>query len=153
MKAKKKTKNHLTASDFRRGTEKRLKKYDHLNFFEQFAMYIGVAQLLEIALKQLLAGKFGYDIEATERWTLGRVASELKKKGLRADFFKLLDPVVADRNYIAHELLASHLLFHAIQNSKKTVYTKEIRRLARATYELEQVFFLLEWCNENNGWN
>ena len=147
-----KGKDYLNENDIKKGVQKRLKKYKHLNFFEHFAMYVGVAQLLEIVLKQILSDKFGYGLDKTERWALGSVVAELKKSGLRQDIFLLLDPVVTDRNYIAHDLLASHLLFHAILNSKKAVYTKEKKRLIRATYELEQVFFLIECTNQNDGW-
>jgi hypothetical protein len=144
--------DYLNATDIRRGTERGLRKYEGLNFFEQFAMYIGVAQLLEISLKQILERKYGYDIDSIEKWTLGRVASELKKKGLREDFFQLLDPVVVDRNYIAHNLLASDILFNSFTKSKN-IYTKERRRLARAIYELEQIFFLLTWSNKYKAWS
>lgn len=148
----KKLKDYLDKEDIGKGTRKRFKKYKNLGFLEHFAMYMGVAQLLEITLKQILFDKFEYDLEKTEKWTLGRVAKELKEKGLRKDIFVFLDPVIADRNHIAHELLASHLIFHMISNPKKRIYTKEIRRLTRATYELEQVFFLIEYTNQNNGW-
>ena len=145
-------KDYLDKEDISKGTRKRLKKYKNLGFLEHFAMYMGVAQLLEIALKQILFDKFEYNLEKTEKWTLGRVVRELKEKGLREDIFVFLDPVVTDRNYIAHDLLASHLIFNMISKPKKRIYTKEIRRLTRAAYELEQVFFLIEFTNQNNGW-
>lgn len=148
----KKKKDYLVEKKIRKGTRKRLKKYKKLGFLERFGMYMGVAQLLEIALKQILYDKFKYDLEKTEKWTLGRVVAELKEKGLKEDIFEFLDPVVNDRNYIAHDLLANHLIFHMISKPKKKIYTKEIRRLARATYELEQVFFLIELTNQNNDW-
>lgn len=148
----KKIKDYLSKEDISKGTRKRLKKYKNLGFLEHIAMYMGIAQLLEITLKQILLNKFEYDLEKIEKWTLGRVVKKLKEKGLRKDIFIFLDPVIADRNYIAHDLIANHLIFNMISNPKKRIYTKEIRRLTRATYELEQVIFLIEYTNQNNGW-
>jgi hypothetical protein len=39
---------------------KRLRKNDKLNFLESFAMFMGKAQLVELALKKILMTKYGY---------------------------------------------------------------------------------------------
>jgi len=148
----KKKKGYLNEDDIRKGTLKGLKKYKKLKFLERFAMYMGIAQLLEIILKQILSEKFSYPLDKTERWTLGHVVSELKKNKLREDIFLFLDSIVEDRNYIAHDLLANHILINTILNSKKSIYSKEIRRLKRAIYELEQVYFIIDWTNQHKGW-
>ena len=51
----------LNADDIREGTLRGAKKYNDLNFLEKFAMYLGISQILEIGLKNLLEDKFGYD--------------------------------------------------------------------------------------------
>ena len=93
----------LTKEEIREGTNKRLKKYENLSFFEQYAMFMGVAQILEFGLKKLLESKFDYNLEEMETWSLGKTRVELQKNGLREDFLTLLKSVVDYRNYIAHE--------------------------------------------------
>lgn len=149
-----KKENVITQSDFRRETLKGLKKYDRLSFFEHYAMYMGVSQLVEISLKNLLDQKFGIDTEKSEKWSLGTVSKKLKELGLRADFFLLLDPVIIDRNYITHDMLASDYFMNGLfRSGRQKIFTKDRRHLYRATYELEQLVFLISWCNDNNGWD
>jgi hypothetical protein len=84
---------------------KRLRKSDNLNFLESFAMFMGKAQLVELALKKILVTKYGYQESRIERWTLGTAIKELKKCGLRKDFIALLEDLNDHRIHIAHELL------------------------------------------------
>jgi hypothetical protein len=44
--------------EIQREVFKRLKKYNKLSFLEQFATFIGSAQILELSLKQLLARRY-----------------------------------------------------------------------------------------------
>lgn len=139
----------LTEKDIQRAVFKRLKPYDKLNFLEQFAMFMGKAQLFELALKQLLARRYDYEFDDMERWTLGRTARELKECGVRKDFVTLLDSVVEHRNFIAHELLASKALVTALTGTT----ARFVRRpLEHGIYELEQIMFLHDWCEKHNAW-
>jgi hypothetical protein len=139
----------LTEKDIQRAVFKRLKPYDKLNFLEQFAMFMGKAQLFELALKQLLARRYDYEFDDMERWTLGRTARELKKCGLRKDFVALLESLVKRRNFIAHELLASKAVFTALTGTTARFVT---RPLEHGIYELEQIMFLHDWCEKYNAW-
>jgi hypothetical protein len=139
----------LTAEEISVAVRERLKRYEGLNLFEQFAMFMGMAQLVEISLKQLLHRKCGMRFEDMERWTLGQVARSLKECGLRADFIGLLDGVVSHRNHIAHSLLASQIMLHSLGAGDARF---EIRILERGIYELEQLWFLYEWTEEHNAW-
>lgn len=136
------------------GTKKGLKKYKNLNFLERYALFMGVAQILEINLKNLLVDKFKYDINKIEKWTMGKTCSELEQNNLRPDFILLLRSVVEYRNYIAHELLANKYLMHSLLEDEipENHYDKDSRQLDKAIIELEQLFFLITWTNENNGW-
>jgi|SRR5688572_14559229 len=144
----------LNEKQIAKGTAQRLKKYKKLNFFEGYAMYMGVAQLLEINLKKLLHELFDYNLDRMERWTLGQVRTELRKNDFNKTIIHLLDGIVDSRNYIAHEILANAFFFASIlgKGGGRAHYTKHQRILTRATYELEQVFFLLEWTEDNGGW-
>ena len=140
----------LTGAEIRAAVFQRLEKYNKLGFLEHFAMFMGMAQILEFGLKGLLLRKYGVEHEVTERWTLGKSGHELKARGLRPDFCALLESVVSYRNYIAHEILADHALFASL--SGRTSARFEVRELEKATYELEQRMFLHDWCEENNEW-
>ena len=118
-------------------------------------MFMGVSQILEFGLKNLLVDKFQYDIDKIEKWTLGKTCSELELNKLRPDFIILLRSVVEYRNYIAHDLLANRFILYSLleDTMPENHYDKESRRLDKAIIELEQLFFLFTWTNENNGWS
>src|SRR5207248_11787986 len=93
---------------------RRVAKYKDLSALEQFAMFMGIAQLLEFGLKQLLVRLFDYDPERMERWTLGRTIHELEQSGLRPDYIGLLKDLLDYRNYIAHDYLADDAMLRRI---------------------------------------
>jgi hypothetical protein len=129
---------------------KRLEKYKNLNVLERFAMFMGMAQVLEVGLKHLLGRRYKYDLENMETWTLGRATRELKECRLRPDFIALLESVVEYRNHIAHELLVNDAMLKCILGGDSG--RLELRQLEKGIYELEQVVFLHDWCEEHNAW-
>ncbi len=126
-----------------------VEKYNDLSVLEQYAMFIGKAQILEFGLKGLLSRKFEIPIDDMERWTLGKTKNELRDRGLRADFITLLESVVDYRNYMAHEFLVNNAITQLIANFSER---KLFGDLFRAIYELEQILILYDWCEENNSW-
>ena len=78
----------LNAEQIREGTQNGLKKYENLSFIEQYAMYMGMAQILEFGLKKLYEEKFGGNLDDMERWTLGKTKFELEKKYKISSLFK-----------------------------------------------------------------
>jgi hypothetical protein len=145
----------LSREDISKETSKRIERYKSLNFPEQYAMFMGVSQILEMGLKKLLEEKFNYDFDKIEKWTLGKTAKELQKNNLREDFIILLNSVVDYRNYIAHEILANKALMYGAFSHliPKEHYDKDSRLLHKAIIELEQLVFLFEWTQENNCWD
>jgi hypothetical protein len=129
---------------------RRLAKYQKLGLLEQFAIFMGMAQLLEVRLKQLLAHRFGDNMDTIDRWTLGRTAKALKTHGLRSDLVVLLESVAQYRNHIAHELLASEIMLRALLGGKSL--RAETRILERGVYELEQLNYLCDWCDKHDAW-
>ena len=116
---------------------------------EQYAIFMGKAQILEFGLKGLLARKFNLQPEEMERWTLGRTKNELRDKGLRPDFIKFLESVVDHRNNMAREFLINTEITRSIVNfSDRKLYGD----LFRALYELEQIIILHDWCENNDAW-
>lgn len=144
----------ISQNQIMKEVELRLKKYQGLNFFESFAMYLGVAQLLEVGLKNLLESDFGYEQKKMEKWTLGRLNLELEKHNFRNDFTEYLKIVIKKRNYIAHELLADKATFDSILNSidSKSTFTKHERILSKATIELEQICYIFDITMESGEW-
>lgn len=150
----KKEEPFISKEEIGKETTKRIDMYYRLNFFEQYAMFMGKAQILELGLKKLLEEKYNYDLDLMEKWTLGRIAGELEKNNLRQDFIFLLKSVVDYRNYIAHELLVNQALLKGMFNHliPDDHYDKESRILHKAIFELEQISFLFDWTQENNAW-
>ena len=139
----------LTTKEIERTLLKRLRPYDKLSFLEQFAMFMGKAQVLELGLKQLLARRYGCDFDQMERWALGRTAIELKQRGVRKDFIDLLESLVERRNFVAHELLAGDALIKLLTGRS----TRAARRsLQHAIYELERILLLHDWLGEHAAW-
>ena len=139
----------LTREEIQSEVLRRLKRYEKLNFFEQFAMFMGVVQVIEISLKQLLHRKYEVEFESLEHSTLGQVARLLKDRGLRPDFTALLDSVVRYRNHVAHSLLANQIMLQSLGAGDARF---EQRELEKGIYELEQLWFLYEWTEEHDAW-
>ncbi len=140
----------LAANEIQEQVLNRLEKYKSFNVLEQFAMFMGMAQVLEVGLKNLLSRRYKYDLEKIETWTLGKTTRELKECGLRADFIALLESVVQYRNHIAHELLVNDAMLKCILGGESG--RLELKQLEKGIYELEQIIFLHDWCEEHNAW-
>ncbi len=140
----------LSAEEIKNAVNEKLESYKGLNFLEQYAMFLGNAQILEFLLKGLLARKYEIPYELMEKWTLGRVKNELSRNGLRHDFIVYLGSVVDHRNYIAHDLLVNNAVTMSIASfSDRKLYGD----LFRGIYELEQIIILYNWCEEHNSWD
>ena len=104
----------LSQEDIQLEVGRRLERYKNLNLLEKFAMFMGISQVIEISLKQLLHRKYEVDLGSMERLTLGQVAGRLKVSGLRGDFIEHLESVVQLRNHIAHSLLANQIMLYSL---------------------------------------
>jgi len=145
-----KTNSSLSTEEIKSAVMEKLEGYKDLSFLEQYAMFMGKAQILELGLKGLLARKYSVPFESMEKWTMGRVKNELSRKGLRFDFIALLSSVVDYRNYIAHELLVNNALTMSLANFSGVKLSGD---LFRSIYELEQIIFLYDWTEEHHGWD
>ena len=139
----------LSREEIQQRVNAKLDEQKGLSFFEQYAMYMGKAQLLEFGLKGLMHRKFKTPIDSMGRWTLGKTKNELAENGIRPDFIEYLESVVEHRNAMAHEFL----LNCAVMNSLGSFSGQApIGDLFRATYELEQIIILHDWCEEHDAW-
>ncbi|NDK39599.1 hypothetical protein DT603_12175 [Pseudoxanthomonas gei] len=141
----------MTPEEIKDAVFKRLEKYAGLSLLERFAMFMGVAQMLELSLKNLLHRRYQFELETMERWTLGRVSTVMREQGVREDFVVLLNSVVGHRNYIAHSLLANEMLLQSLLGGQAT--RLETRSLDLGIYEAEQLWFLYEWTDEHQAWD
>jgi hypothetical protein len=130
----------LTARQLANRVFRRLAKYRNLSDLEQFAMFMGMAQVVEFGLKQL----------RIERWTLGRTTQELRNSGLRGDFIAVLEDFVGYRNYIAHEDLANEALLRRIVG--RDIGRLERRNLDHAIHKVEQIVVLHDWLDRHGAW-
>jgi hypothetical protein len=129
--------NRLTRKQIISQVGKRLLKNEKLNFLENFAMFMGKAQIVEMALKQRLVNEYAYDEDEIERWTLGTAIKELEKCGLRKDFIALLDELNEHRKYIAHDLLAGDALMRNLIGPEAQRFAW--KSLQRGLYAVEVV--------------
>ena len=81
-------------------------------------MFMGKAQIVEFALKNIPMVKYGYDEDRIRRWSLGRVINELRDSGLRQDFIVLMENLRDCRNYIAHQILADDAIMKNLAGSR-----------------------------------
>ena len=140
----------LSKEEIQKKVLAKLDEQKGLNFLEQYAIYMGKAQLLEFGLKGLLHRKFHIPLEDMERWTLGYTKNELDKRGIRPDFTAYLASVVKHRNDMAHEFLRNCAFMNSLGSFSGKGQTGD---LFRATYELEQIIILHDWCEEHNAWS
>ena len=140
----------LDAAELQRQVLINLGSYGERNSFECFALLMGKAQILEFGLKNLLNRRCGVEDAEMEKWTLGKVASELASHGFRADYVELLKGFVRQRNYIAHEMLANNAIFRSMAPSMSDRF--EFRQLQQPAYELEQLLIVHDWLEEHEAW-
>lgn len=111
---------------------------------------MGKAQILEFGLKNLLAREFSIPQEEMERWTLGKVACELKKRGIRDDYIAHLNSFVKERNYIAHEMLANNAIYRSMAGNISERF--EFKRLQQPLFDLERLLIVHDWLEEHQAW-
>lgn len=140
-------KKQLTGKQVHSKVVRRLRSSDKLNHLERFAMFMGKAQLVEMALKNLLMTKYGYSEQKMERWTLGRLVKELKTLGLRPDFIALLEELTHYRNHIAHDLLLDYALMQRLTRSK--AHRLSLKPLERGLYMVEQTIVVHDFLASN----
>jgi hypothetical protein len=141
----------LDSADLNRQIMAALASYEGRSSFECFALIMGKAQILEFGLKSLLIRRCSVDPSETEKWTLGKVASGLEKRGFRDDFVAFLRDFIVHRNYIAHEMLANNAIYRSIATEISERF--EFRQLQDPAYKLEHLLIVHDWLEEHDAWN
>jgi hypothetical protein len=139
----------MRAEEVQARLDERLKKYEGRSTFEQFALFMGMAQLLELGLKNLLVQRFGADADDLERATLGRVRTLLTEKGVRPDLIHGLGSVVTYRNHMAHSFIADMVVIREVYGRETRLETRE---LDKGIYALESLMLFVETVAEHDGW-
>lgn len=125
----------------------RLLPLDKLSFFENYAMFMGKAQLVEMAMKGILIKKYGHNEKQVERWTFGRVIDELDKCGLRKDFLALLRKLNEYRIEIAHNLLADDALGKSLVGLEFQCFS--MKTLKQGLFTVEETVHVYDFLSEN----
>ena len=139
----------LSESEIRSAVGTRLEKYRGRSLLEQFALFMGMAQLMESALKAFYSRRYGVELESLERWTHGQVKGALSDRGLRPDFVAHLQSIVGYRNHMAHGFMADAFTSCALFQAETRF---ESRELEKGAYELEHLFVLFEWTEAHDAW-
>ena len=143
-------KEELSGEEIQNEVFRLMEKYNEKSFLEQFAIYLGTAQILEFGLKKLLISLFNATEEDLERKNFGQTRAELEKCGLRADYTELLKEVVSDRNYAAHELLSNNALLSSFNVTfSENMQFKEFKHFI---YRLERAVFIFDYIQHNKAW-
>lgn len=125
-------------------------QYNGRSSLECFALLMGKAQILEFGLKSLFARRFSVENEEMEKWTLGKIAHELERHGVRGDYVFFLKEFVKNRNYIAHEMLANNTIFRSLASEISQHF--EYRQLWKPAHDLEHLLILHDWLEEHGLW-
>ena len=97
----------LTLKELLKKMAKNLRHIEKMSFLEQYAMFMGKAQIVELALKDLLNKKYKYKYKKIEKYTLGNTIYELNKCKLRPDFIALLRELLGYRNSFGARLFGA----------------------------------------------
>ena len=127
---------------------KKLTPIEKMSFLEQYAIFMGKAQIVELSLVGLLIHKYKYNESKVEKFTLGTIIKELEKCGLRPDLSALLRELLKYRNSLAHEFLGVTAMGNKLAgiNFERLQY----KELSRALYQVEQVIQVYDFLIENN---
>ena len=127
-------------------SSQRLKKYDGKSLIEKYALYMGMVQILELQIKQIIYSQFGYNSEDQlknlEKMTFGQAVSMVDKK-VRPDLIDLLTNTRDNRNNMAHSFLVDTMISKSLGFSMESI---EVRQLDKYIRELENVILFWEWC-------
>ncbi|HDI1572307.1 TPA: hypothetical protein PKR15_004136 [Acinetobacter baumannii] len=138
--------------DIKHLLDQRFEKYKGKSFIEKYALYMGMTQILELQLKQVLHHQFGYisedDIKKLEKKTFGQSVRILKSKGVRPDIIVLLESNRDNRNNMAHSFLVDTMISTSLGFNMESI---EVRQLDKSIYELEQLALFWEWCVKHDA--
>ncbi|MFW2082966.1 hypothetical protein ACNPQK_18595 [Acinetobacter guillouiae] len=125
----------------------RLEKYKNKSFIEKYALYMGMVQILELQMKQMLYRKFDFSTEEKlkklETMTFGQSIKQLDDKGVSTDIIYLLNISRDNRNKMAHSFLVDTLISSSLGFNMESI---EVRQLDKYIIELENVSLIWEWC-------
>lgn len=138
----------LTPTKLQNKIIKNLTTIEKMSFLEQYAIFMGKSQIVELSLNGLLIHKYKYKEAKVEKFTLGTIIYELEKSGLRPDLIALLKELLKYRNSLAHEFLGVTAMGNKLagNNFEKLQY----KELHHALYQVEQVIHVYDFLNENN---
>lgn len=124
----------------------RLEKYDGKSLIEKYALYMGMVQILELQIKQMMYNQFGYtsekQLENLETMTFGQALNALYKE-LYRDIFDSLKNTKENRNNMAHSFLVDTMISKSLGLSMESI---EVRQLDKYIFELENSILFWEWC-------
>lgn len=146
------SKQEVHYEDITKLLKQRTEKYKEKSFIEKYALYMGMVQILELQVKQILLSKFGFEtekqFEKLEKMTFGQAVKCLKNNHVRPDIIHLLEHNRDNRNDMAHSFLSQTVISTSLGFSLESI---EVRQLDKYIHELENVILFWEWCLHNDA--
>lgn len=146
-------KKEVSYDEIRQLSSQRLEKYDGKSLIEKYALYMGMVQILELEMKQIIYSQLDYksegQLEKLEKMTLGGAVKILDEKlRVRPDLIKLLENTKDNRNDMAHSFLVDTMISKSLGFSVESI---EVRQLEKYIRELENVILFWEWCVKHDA--
>lgn len=141
-------KKEVSYDEIKHLISQRLEKYDGKSLIEKYALYMGMVQILELEVKQIVYRQIDYKSEGQlkklEKMTLGGAVKILKEKlHVRPDLIELLENTRDNRNNMAHSFLVDTMISKSLGFSMESI---EVRQLDKYIRELENLILFWEWC-------
>jgi len=139
-------KKELKVEELNKKVFKNLESIDSLNILERYAYFLGKAQIIEFGLKKFLTERYNYQAEKLEKNTLGQLIYKMKEEGIRPDFTRLLEELLAYRNSMVHEFLNNFVLIESIHPSSGRLVLKELNH---ALFKVEEITLVYDFLYVN----
>ncbi len=136
----------LTPDELWKKIDKSMKRYSKFHFLENYAVFMGKAQLVELGLKKILDRRYRYGKRTLERMTLGHSIAELERLGMRKDFVWQLRQLNKQRIKMAHEFLTDFL--HVVSLDRR-FGRLSLRPLNHALWRVEETIHVFDHLNQN----
>ena len=136
----------LTPKMLMRKMNKSMAYMGKISLLENYAMFMGKAQLIEFALKKILIKRYRYDNSRLEKMTLGGAIGELERLGMRKDFVALLRELNEFRIDMAHNFLVDHSSLVALDRSFGQLSRKPLQT---ALFKVEETVHVYDFLNQN----
>ena len=121
---------------------------DNLNTQEQYAVFLGKVQIIELGLQKVLVSHYSYNENKIETFTLGQLIGSLEKSNAQKVFIELLKELNDRRKYIVHHLFKDQAIMLNLMGKEKRIkdflQRKEEKMLFHGFVAVENIIYLYD---------